>query len=533
MSKPIARSKPARAATSDAPTTPPAGPESSAFGPRKRSASVSPPDDCMKRSTASGSAARSAAACPRSSGVRYASTTVVSARASSPAAWATSCERRDVLEAELARERRERALHRGIRGGVDQRDRDGAVSGRARPRERTRAPRSRSSGSITRAVGAARARAPRPRRACSGAGFRIVELEELRALLGADREQVREARVRRRAASARRAARAARWSPRSCRARRGSAACALACRDRGSRGSAAPGASSDESTFATCIAPSGAMPMPSVNVPPRSIQNDQPSSRSFSPAQHAARDRAHGAAQSEHRRRAARPRARRARRQRRRTARSISAPTAPGMPSGGTARRGEPRDRRDQRRAHRGAGDCAERRSAVARAQRARASRSRSSPSRSRRRPRARSRRSAGPSPSRARRGRDGDRRAEPHRLPRRRRARRSRAPRSAGAIQAGTANAKICSSPATRSRVLGVETPALVEQPHDRLGEHERRRPRTRTRARDPRAARRAACRSSSVSRPSEERRASVGSAAVAIACPTTATGSSISCRA
>ena len=36
----------------------------------KRAASLRPPDDCMKRSTASGSSARSAAACPRKSGVR-------------------------------------------------------------------------------------------------------------------------------------------------------------------------------------------------------------------------------------------------------------------------------------------------------------------------------------------------------------------------------------------------------------------------------------------------------------------------------
>jgi hypothetical protein len=65
-----ARTKPARAATAVAPTTPPAGPDSSAFGPRKRSASVSPPEDCMKRSSASGSVSRSAAAWPRRSGVR-------------------------------------------------------------------------------------------------------------------------------------------------------------------------------------------------------------------------------------------------------------------------------------------------------------------------------------------------------------------------------------------------------------------------------------------------------------------------------
>ena len=47
MSKPITLSKPASLAVSTMPTTPPAGPESSASLPWKRSAAVSPPDDIM------------------------------------------------------------------------------------------------------------------------------------------------------------------------------------------------------------------------------------------------------------------------------------------------------------------------------------------------------------------------------------------------------------------------------------------------------------------------------------------------------
>jgi hypothetical protein len=90
MSKPTARSKPAAAATRAAPTTPPAGPESSADGPRKRSPSLSPPDDCMKRRLDPGSARSSADTWRRSSGVRYASTTAVSPRASRPISWAIS-----------------------------------------------------------------------------------------------------------------------------------------------------------------------------------------------------------------------------------------------------------------------------------------------------------------------------------------------------------------------------------------------------------------------------------------------------------
>ena len=47
MSKPITLSKPASLAVSTMPTTPPAGPESSASLPWKRSAAVSPPEDIM------------------------------------------------------------------------------------------------------------------------------------------------------------------------------------------------------------------------------------------------------------------------------------------------------------------------------------------------------------------------------------------------------------------------------------------------------------------------------------------------------
>ena len=47
MSKPITLPKPASFAVSTMPTTPPAGPDSSASLPWKRSAAVRPPDDIM------------------------------------------------------------------------------------------------------------------------------------------------------------------------------------------------------------------------------------------------------------------------------------------------------------------------------------------------------------------------------------------------------------------------------------------------------------------------------------------------------
>ncbi|MNI44136.1 hypothetical protein D3C73_984940 [compost metagenome] len=47
MSKPMTRSKPAALAVSAIATTPPAGPDRMASLPRKASAAVSPPEDCM------------------------------------------------------------------------------------------------------------------------------------------------------------------------------------------------------------------------------------------------------------------------------------------------------------------------------------------------------------------------------------------------------------------------------------------------------------------------------------------------------
>ena len=56
MSKPIARSTSWRAAIQPSATTPPAGPLSTAFRPRKAWASVSEPLDCMIESALPGSA---------------------------------------------------------------------------------------------------------------------------------------------------------------------------------------------------------------------------------------------------------------------------------------------------------------------------------------------------------------------------------------------------------------------------------------------------------------------------------------------
>ena len=49
MSKPMILAKPASAAVSTAPTTPPAGPDRIASLPLNRWAEVSPPDDCMNK----------------------------------------------------------------------------------------------------------------------------------------------------------------------------------------------------------------------------------------------------------------------------------------------------------------------------------------------------------------------------------------------------------------------------------------------------------------------------------------------------
>ena len=61
MSNPIARSKPASAATLAQATTPPAGPDKTAAAPRNCDAATSPPEDCMTSSRESPSAASSRA----------------------------------------------------------------------------------------------------------------------------------------------------------------------------------------------------------------------------------------------------------------------------------------------------------------------------------------------------------------------------------------------------------------------------------------------------------------------------------------
>ena len=184
-----ARCRPPRA-TRAAPTTPPAGPESSAFGPRKRAASVRPPDDCMKRSRAPGSAAASASTWRRSSGVRYASATVVSPRASMPSSRATSDESDDVREARLARELRHALLPARVAVRVDAEDRDRLEALGARGGER--GARRRLVEGLERA--AVRVAAPGQLERALVERRRLLdrEREQLRALLRADREQVAE-----------------------------------------------------------------------------------------------------------------------------------------------------------------------------------------------------------------------------------------------------------------------------------------------------------------------------------------------------
>ncbi len=62
MSKPITRLKPASVAVAAAPTMPPAGPERIASFPSNIAASVSPPEDCMKKRCVCGSSVPIAAA---------------------------------------------------------------------------------------------------------------------------------------------------------------------------------------------------------------------------------------------------------------------------------------------------------------------------------------------------------------------------------------------------------------------------------------------------------------------------------------
>ena len=168
-SRPRARSPRARR-RAVAPTTPPAGPESSAFGPRKRSASVSPPDDCMKRSSRVGQrrAQRRGVSAQerREVGVDHGR---LGAR-EQPGFVRDLVRRGDVLEARpRARAPRARAPSR-VGGGVDQRDRHR----RGVPRARRAASAARAAAEIERLDSARRrrrrARAPRaPRSAAAQA----------------------------------------------------------------------------------------------------------------------------------------------------------------------------------------------------------------------------------------------------------------------------------------------------------------------------------------------------------------------------
>ena len=261
------------------PTAPPAGPESSAFGPRKRAASVRPPDDCMKRSARAGQrraercdVTRAAAA----SGRRR--RTAVSPRASMPSSRATSCERDHVREARLARERRDALLQRRVAIGVDaERPRPTRSPSRAR---RARAPRAASASSKALEHAAVHVAAARQLERARVERRRLLdrEREQVRPLLRADREQVAEAalevtssvRAPRRSSSALVAsvvpsctvARRQRRARRDRRLRREQR------RDRLARARRPRTAASR-----VWSAPSGATAMQSVKVPPRSIQN--------------------------------------------------------------------------------------------------------------------------------------------------------------------------------------------------------------------------------------------------------------------
>ena len=263
MSKPIAARAPAARATRAAPTTPPAGPESSARGPRKRAPSVSPPDDCMKRSArARQRRARARATWRCSSGVRYASAIAVSPRASSPSSRATSCERDDVREAGLARERRERAL---VARDARARGSDATATARAlraRGGERARAARRRRAPRAARRP-RRRARRPRSRARAAAAASRCAARRDPGAPGCRSSKHVARARGSRRAASRapRRSSSAlvATVVPSAHAARRERARPARRPRAREQRADRRrPAPSSRESSFAACSAPSGA-----------------------------------------------------------------------------------------------------------------------------------------------------------------------------------------------------------------------------------------------------------------------------------
>ena len=379
--------------------------------------------------------------------------------------------RGDVLEAHFSRERCERALHLGMAGGVDQRDRHRPVSARALRRERCAR-----RGEVERLdLGSVGTDAPAhlEHRARQRRRLADRQLEQLRTLLRPDREQIAEARVGDEERRARRAARAARWWRRWCPARRARARCSVApARSRICSISCA-GASSDDSSFAMCSEPSGATPIPSVKVPPRSIQNDQRSGAALIDpcARDGARSRAPRCA-AEDRRRAARRRTRR-RRTIRHLRRDRSRRRALPAPSGGTAAAASPAARPIAAARAVVSATALERRSAVAHAQeherRDRVGVHRDHPGH--REPRCAAALAERPIESRCP---DRDRAAEPHRRP-------------GMAARVEAAHGDLLSDPGRHReredlqqardtlRVRGVEVSALEQQSHDRLREHER----------------------------------------------------------
>ncbi len=218
MSKPIARLRPARARQRlgrehTARRSGQRGHWARGSAPR----SVSPPEDCIKRSSALGSASLQAldvlAQARRQVGVG--DRRLAAGEKSDLAHRLVRAD--DVLEAHLARERREARLVARVRDGRGaSRSRPIGHPARARAHERSaraaadRAPR---------AARPWRSGGPRPRSpgACSRGGFVDLELEERGTLLGPDVEDAGES-LGATAPSAPRAARAAHWSRPSCRA---------------------------------------------------------------------------------------------------------------------------------------------------------------------------------------------------------------------------------------------------------------------------------------------------------------------------
>ena len=233
MSKPTARAKPARGGDArGADHAAGRAPRAAPIGPRKRAASVSPPDDCMKRSRDPGSARCSAATWRaqerRQVGVDHGRL----ARAPADPARARSRARPPRARSRArARARRARASCSGVRvAWISAIATDSMPCARA-PRER------RARGARHRAARAARRPPPtRPRtsstarvqrRAACGCAARTA-----RAAPACRSRAGRRGRGWRRAASARRAARAARWSRPWCRARSAQAGSGAPARSR-------------------------------------------------------------------------------------------------------------------------------------------------------------------------------------------------------------------------------------------------------------------------------------------------------------